>query len=126
MVGSGDGPVLDLEPPGPGQPWPEPPLALQVRCPRGPRVARAVQLLQTWCRADVEVHAGSGPDGDLDVLSFTVRLGVLSPADLNAVAVALLPDLEDVLAREPEWAPSYLGVMQLLVLIAVAEGRGAV
>ena len=117
-----DGPALDLEPPGPGRPWPEPPLALQVRCPRGPRVARAVQLLQTWCRADVEMHVGE----DLEQLEFTVRLGVLSPADLNAVAVALLPDLEDVLAREPEWAPSYLGVMQLLVLIAVAERRGAV
>jgi uridine kinase len=100
----------------------DPPLALQVRAPRAPRVARAMQLLQTWCRADVELH----PADDLDVLEFTVRLGTLSPDDLNAVAVALLPDLEDVLAREPQWAPSYLGVMQLLVLITVAEQRGLV
>ena len=98
-------PAVDLEPPTDGRPWPEPPLALRVQCPRGPRAARAVQLLQTWCRADVELH----PVDDLDTLSFTVRLGTLLPGDLNAVATALLPDLEDVLAREPEWAPSYLG-----------------
>jgi uridine kinase len=123
LAGSEDAlelPALDLEPPTDGRPWPEPPLALQVRCPRSPRAARVVELLQTWCRADVELH----PTTSLDVLAFTVRLGTLAPADLNALAVALLPDLEDVLAHAPEWAPSYLGVMQLLVLIAVAESRG--
>lgn len=57
---------------------------------------------------------------DLDAITLTVE-GDLTKEDMAFIIPRLFPNLQDLLALEPQWAGGMDGVMQIVVLSYLAD-----
>lgn len=93
------------------------PLKLRVRMRRATSLDRLARLLIALCGAQVDVtQAGANTMAELVIDGSDVK-----PEDIHFTALQLVPHLEELLARRPAWQPGMTGIMQLIVLLQLAE-----
>ncbi|MFC4168380.1 glycosyltransferase 87 family protein [Teichococcus aestuarii] len=93
------------------------PLKLRVRMRSAISLDRLARLLIALCGAQVDVtQAGANTMAELVIDGSDVQ-----PEDIHFTALQLVPHLEELLARHPVWQPGMTGIMQLIVLLQLAE-----
>jgi uridine kinase len=93
------------------------PLKLRVRLRNPIGLDRLARLLIALCGAQVDVAPAMGSAA----AEFVVDGNDIQPEDIHLTAVQLAPQLEELLARAPAWHAGITGIMQLVVLLQIAE-----
>lgn len=93
------------------------PLKLRVRLRNPIGLDRLARLLIALCGAQVDVAPAMGSAA----AEFVIDGADIQPEDIHFTALQLVPQLEELLAREPVWQTGITGVMQLVVLLQIAE-----
>jgi hypothetical protein len=88
---------------------------VRLRNPIG--LDRLARLLIALCGAQVDVAPAMGSAA----AEFVIDGADIQPEDIHFTALQLVPQLEELLAREPVWQTGITGVMQLVVLLQIAE-----
>jgi uridine kinase len=93
------------------------PLKLRVRLRHAIGLDRLTRLLIALCGAQVDMASSL----DSTAAEFTVDGTDVQPEDIHLTALQLMPHLEELLARTPAWQMGITGIMQLVVLLQIAE-----
>jgi uridine kinase len=93
------------------------PLKLRVRLRNPIGLEQLARLLIALCGAQVDVAPAMGGDA----AEFIIDGADIRPEDIHFTALQLVPQLEELLAREPAWQTGITGIMQLVVLLQIAE-----
>ncbi|MBB5693919.1 glycosyltransferase 87 family protein [Muricoccus pecuniae] len=93
------------------------PLKLRVRLRNPIGLDRLARLLIALCGAQVDVAPAMGSAA----AEIVVDGNDVQPEDIHLTALQLVPELEELLARNPAWQTGITGIMQLVVLQQIAE-----
>ncbi|HWL82927.1 MAG TPA: phosphoribulokinase/uridine kinase [Roseomonas sp.] len=93
------------------------PLKLRVQMRRATNLDRLARYLIALCGAQVDVSQASSQG----LAELVVDGTDVQPEDIDMTARQLVPELEELLARNPTWQAGMTGMMQLIVLLQLAE-----
>jgi uridine kinase len=94
-----------------GAPDTEPRLTLHIRSRNSAGYDELIRMLVSF--AGLGVESSIEEDGGISL----VVEGEIAAKDVQHVAEVLLPQIRDLLDREPDWRDGVLGLMQLIVLV---------
>lgn len=93
------------------------PLRLRVRLRSAINLDRLARYLIALCGAQVDVTQA----GHQGMAELVIDGSDVQPEDIDLTARQLVPELEELLARNPAWQAGMTGIMQLIVLLQLAE-----
>lgn len=93
------------------------PLKLRVRMRSATNLDRLARLLIALCGTQVDVTQA----GNNNLAELVIDGSDVQAEDIHLTAGQLVPHLEELLARHPAWQAGMTGIMQLIVLLQLAE-----
>ncbi|MFC3125973.1 phosphoribulokinase/uridine kinase [Pseudoroseomonas globiformis] len=95
------------------------PLKLRVRIRSAVNIDRLARLLIALCGTQVDVTQAVGHR----MAELVIDGSDVQAEDIQLTAQQMVPHLEELLARRPNWQAGMTGIMQLIILLQLAELR---